>query len=91
MSEKTVRIELCLNTEPETDDGEVEKCTRQLREELTGLDVESVGLVRSGKAPDNAKAIDPISIGRIIVECAESIGIFTSLPGYPGNLIAEIL
>jgi hypothetical protein len=74
-----VSLRLVLEPDPESDPEACERLTRQLRAELSELDVESVDLAAGGPAPDNAKAADPVSLGAIIVALSASGGVFTSV------------
>jgi len=60
-----------------TDKEELDRLTRQLRDEIDELDVEAVGLARGAELPPGAKG-DPIAIGSIVVALA-SAGVFTGL------------
>jgi hypothetical protein len=79
MAEKIMQASLAINAGPEADAKELERLTRQLREELLELDLESVDLLRGGKAPEKAKVGDPISWGTILLTLAASGGVITSL------------
>jgi hypothetical protein len=46
---------------------DIDRMTRDLLSVLREMDVESVELTKGGAAPDGAKAIDPISIGSLMV------------------------
>jgi hypothetical protein len=59
MTHPTLQLKLTLDAEPETDSEELEKLTRQLREELLELDVQAVDLMTGGPMPAKAKAGDP--------------------------------
>ena len=61
MSKQTPPVKLTLDAGPETDDEELEKLTRQLREELLELDVQAVEWMSGAALPANAKAGDPIT------------------------------
>ena len=74
-----MQASLAINAGPEADAKELERLTRQLREELLELDLESVDLLRGGKAPEKAKVGDPISWGTILLTLAASGGVITSL------------
>lgn len=65
MAEKKIQVLLNFDAGSELDSEEKERVTRQLREELLGLDVDGVDFVKSGKAPAKAKAGDPITWGGI--------------------------
>jgi hypothetical protein len=48
MTHPTLQLRLTLDAEPETDSEELEKLTRQLREELLELDVQAVDWMTGG-------------------------------------------
>lgn len=81
MSEKKIQVLLNLSAGSELDAEEKERVTRQLREELMGLDVDGVDYVKSGKAPAKAKAGDLITWGALLLTFASSGGVLTSLIG----------
>jgi Effector Associated Constant Component 1 len=72
-------LRLVLEPDPESDPEVRERLIRQLRAELSELDVESADLAAGGPAPDNAKAADPVSLGAIVVALSASGGVFTSV------------
>lgn len=74
-----VRVHLAIQSDDEFDPEHVERLTRQLRAELTDLDVEFVGLKSALPAPDNAKGTDPVTLGALIVALSASSGVFTAL------------
>lgn len=79
MTNQATQLRLTLNAEPETDGEELEKLTRQLREELLELDVQAVDLMTDGLIPAKAKAGDPITWGTLLLTLAASGGVFTAL------------
>lgn len=81
MSEKKIQVLLNLNAGSELDAEEKELVTRQLREELMGLDVEGVDFVKSGKAPVKAKAGDLITWGKLLLMLVPSGGVLTTIIG----------
>ena len=74
MANHTIQASLIINAGPEADAEEMERLTQQLRAELLELDLESVGLVKAGEAPDKAKVVDPISWGAVFLTLAASGG-----------------
>jgi hypothetical protein len=77
--ERTLQASLTLDAGPRADAEELEQLTRQLRAELLELDVESVNLLKAGKAPERTKVVEPISWGTILLTLAASGGVLTSL------------
>jgi hypothetical protein len=72
-------VRLVVEPDPESDPEVCDRLTRQLRAELSELDVESADLAAGGPAPDHAKAADPVSLGAIVVALSASGGVFTSV------------
>ena len=70
-------LDLTISLRDEVDDGELDRLTRQLRDEIADLDVEEVGLAPGTELPLGAKG-EPITIGSIVVALA-SAGVFTGL------------
>jgi len=81
MIDQTAQLMLNIDAGPEADAEELEQLTRQLRGELTELDVETVNLIRGGAAPRGAKVGDPITWGALLVTLIASGGVLTTLIG----------
>lgn len=64
-TEQTLELRLDV---ADVDVTELEVLTRQLREQLKELDVESVAAISAGPAPDDSKALDLIVIGGLLVK-----------------------
>ncbi|MFI6044593.1 hypothetical protein ACIA8C_23400 [Nocardia sp. NPDC051321] len=73
----TANILLSLATDADADDAE--RLTRQLRAELSELDLNSIDVVRAGPPPDAAKSVDPVTVGALVVALSASGGVFTAL------------
>lgn len=73
-----MQLLVTLDTEPEADTEDLERLTRQLREELSELDVQA-DLMTGGPAPVNAKAGDVIEWGTLLLTLAASGGAITTL------------
>lgn len=78
MSGNNIQLIVTLDAEPDTDTEDLERLTRQLREELSELDVQ-VDLMTGGPAPTNAKAGDVIEWGTLLLTLAASGGVITTL------------
>jgi hypothetical protein len=52
---------------------ELDRMTRQLLSELREIDVDRVELGRAGAAPGGTKAVDPITLGSIVVTALPAI------------------
>ncbi len=70
-------LDLTISLQDKVDDEELDRLTRQVRDEIAELDVEAVGLARGAELPPGVKG-DPITIGSIVVALA-SAGVFTGL------------
>jgi hypothetical protein len=80
MSRNTTQLTVTLDAEPDTDSEDLERLTRQLREELSELDVQA-DLMTGGPAPANTKAGDVIEWGTLLLTLAASGGVITTLIG----------
>ena len=78
MSRNTNQLIVTLDAEPDTDAEDLERLTRQLRDELSELDVQA-DLVTGGSAPANTKAGDVIEWGTLLLTLAASGGVITAL------------
>ncbi|MCK7470291.1 MAG: hypothetical protein MZU95_05405 [Desulfomicrobium escambiense] len=78
MSRNNTQLLVTLDAEPDTDSEDLERLTRQLREELSELDVQA-DFVTGGPAPANAMAGDIIEWGTLLVTLAASGGVITTL------------
>jgi len=74
-----VDVLVVLAPDPELDAEAAERAARQLRLEITELDVESVRAVAAGPAPEGAKGGDAVAIGAVVVALSASGGVFTAL------------
>lgn len=68
---------LSIDVKDEVDQSTLDRLTRQLRDEISRLDVEYARLSSTTEIPHDAKG-DPITIGSIVVALA-SAGVFTGL------------
>jgi len=74
-----MQLKLTINTSSEADGQELDRLTRQLRQEILDLDVEDVSLVETGEAPEGSKSGDPIALGALLVTAMTSGGMFPHL------------
>ncbi|WP_405933704.1 hypothetical protein [Streptomyces sp. NBC_00827] len=74
-----VNVLLLIAPDPELDLEAGERLARQLRSEISELDVESVRPGPGGTGPDGAKGTDPLTLGAVVVALSTSGGVFTSL------------
>lgn len=78
MSGNNIQLIVTLDATPDTDAEDLERLTRQLRDELSELDVQA-DLMTSGSAPANTKAGDVIEWGTLLLTLAASGGVITAL------------
>jgi len=78
VSGNNIQLTVTLDAKPDTDAGDLERLTRQLRDELSELDVQA-DLVTGGSAPANTKAGDVIEWGTLLLTLAASGGVITAL------------
>lgn len=74
-----MQVLLSIAFDPELDSEPAERLVRQLRAEISELDVESVGPAPAGTPPDGAKGTDAVALGAVVVALSASGGVFTSL------------
>lgn len=76
---RVVDVRVALVADPEFGAEAGERAARQLRSELSELDVESVRAHAGGPAPEGAKGSAALTIGAVVVALSASGGVFTSL------------
>jgi hypothetical protein len=64
---EAVSVLLDIDAGEESDSEELDRLTRQLRDEIKEIDVESVEIVRGGAAPAGAKAVELTTMGSLAV------------------------
>ena len=79
MSMQMSKLKLHIESGTEDDAEELERLTLQLKEELLGLDVEAVELVRTEKMPHKAKSPGAVDLGTLLLTLAASGGVITTL------------
>lgn len=79
MTDQTIQLLLSLDASPEIDDEELEELTRKLRKELLELDIEAADLVSAGEAPSGARAVEPVTLGTLLLTLAASGGVLTTV------------
>ena len=68
MGESAAPVSLLVSVGDGTaNDEETDRLTRRLRQQLSELDVEQVQMASGGPVPAGAKAVDPITIGTLVV------------------------
>jgi hypothetical protein len=72
-------LELSVDAGPGADEDELERLARSLRAELLELDVDAVEPAATGPAPDDARAIEALMVGALVVRLARDSEALTSL------------
>lgn len=70
---------LVVHPDRDTDEESGERLVRQLRAELSELDIESVRPAPGDVLPEGAKGADPVTVGAVIVALSASGGVFTAV------------
>jgi hypothetical protein len=65
-----VQLAVVLDAGGDASEEEVDRLTGRLRDELLALDVDEVRRAPAGEAPEGARAIDPATIGHLLVSLA---------------------
>jgi hypothetical protein len=81
-------VTLMLHPDPESTPDQVDRMSRQLRSQLSSLDVEAVDRIEQDEAPEGAKG-DPSTWMAMLVTLSTAGGVFTSLIGVVGNWLAS--
>ncbi|WP_369034572.1 MULTISPECIES: effector-associated constant component EACC1 [Streptomyces] len=74
-----LEVRLSIAFDPELDPEPAERLTRQLRAEITELDVDSVRPAPVGTVPDGAKGTEALALGAVVVALSASGGVFPTL------------
>jgi hypothetical protein len=61
------------------DHEETERFVTRLRAELRGLDIDALRMVSDDVPPDGAKAVDPVTVGAVVLALSASGGVLVSL------------
>lgn len=79
-ADRVLKLQVTVVPDAEFDAETRERAARQLRAEISELDVESVASVVGGPAPDGSKGTsDALTVGAVVVALSASGGVFTSL------------
>lgn len=81
MAEPVARLALHIDAGPGADVEELEQLTMGLRRELAELDVESIGIERTGSAPPGSRAVDVLALGTLVVTVVRSSGLLRAVVG----------
>jgi hypothetical protein len=79
MSQQVARLSVLVDAGPGADAEELDELTLQLRRELCDLEVESVELARSSRAPAGARAVDVLALGTLAVTLVKSSAVLTAV------------
>jgi hypothetical protein len=72
-------LELSVDAGPGADDDELERLAHSLRAELLELDVDSVEPAATGPAPDDARAVEALMLGALVVRLSRDSEALSSL------------
>ncbi|MEV7097347.1 hypothetical protein AB0M80_31310 [Amycolatopsis sp. NPDC051045] len=75
----TQRALVRLEADDEADAEELDRLARRLRAELGELDLDVLAAVPAGDLPPGAKAVDPVTIGSLMVAFSAAGGVFPGL------------
>jgi hypothetical protein len=70
-----IQLKLTINPTSQTDAEELDRLTRQLRQEILGLDVEDVAPVKAEGVPEGSKG-DAFALGALLITTLASSGAF---------------
>jgi len=68
-----VHLTLSIEASEQADQDRLDQLTRQLRNEIMEMDVESVELERGRVAPQGAKSVELIAIGRLLIDVVPGV------------------
>lgn len=90
MNPESAELALLVDVGPGTDGDELERLARSLSIELLELDVDAVELVPAGPAPDDARAVEALVLGALVVRLARrSEGLATLVRSVRGWLATD--
>jgi hypothetical protein len=78
-SSDAVQLTIRLSTDEAVDEQECENLVWQLWHQLSELDLDSIGIERSGSVPVGAKAADPVTLGVVVLALTTSGGVLPLL------------
>ena len=79
MNPEAAALELSVDAGPGADDDELERLARSLRAELLELDVDAVEPAATGPPPDDARAVEALMVGALVVRLARDSEALSSL------------
>jgi hypothetical protein len=79
MTDRLVRLDLCIEAGPDTDADELTELAVQLRERLLELDIESAEPATAGHAPSGTRAGELFVAGALTLMVVQSSGLLTAL------------
>jgi hypothetical protein len=79
LSPQAAALELAVDAGPGADEDELERLAHSLRTELLQLDVQAVEPAVTGPAPDDARAVEALVVGALVVRFARNSDTLSSL------------
>lgn len=79
MKPESAELELLVDAGSGADEDEVERLARSLRAELLELDVDAVEPASSGSAPEDARAVEALMLGALVVRLGRNSEALSSL------------
>ncbi len=76
---ESAELELLVDAGPGADEDELERLARSLRAELLELDVDAVEPVAAGPAPEDARAVEALMLGALVVRLGRNSEALSSL------------
>lgn len=68
-----IQLTLLIDAGADAHAEELDRLTRQLRDEILEIEVESVELVKGPQAPEGTKSVDPVILGTLIVAVGPTV------------------
>ena len=79
MKPESAELELLVDAGPGADEDELERLARSLRAELLELDVDAVEPAAAGPAPEDARAVEALMLGALVVRLGRNSEALSSL------------
>lgn len=79
MKPESAELELLVDAGPGADEDELERLARSLRAELVELDVDAVEPAVAGPAPEDARAVEALMLGALVVRLGRNSEALSSL------------
>ena len=72
---------LGLTPDGDADREEAERLATRLRAEIRGLDIDTLHALSDGAPPEGAKAVDPVTVGAVVLAVSAPGGVLATLVG----------